>query len=167
MRRYCTPRLSSYDSIVILDYSRLTLDRCPQALAMMQRFYAEESLEYREERARPALEGIIARPELGGWWFILADGEAVGYFVLTACYSLEFGGRFALLDEFYVVPDRRGAGIGALVLDRVQEEAARMGVSAIRLEVDRLNPRVRGFYARSGFAAHDRDLMTKWLPAVS
>ena len=130
---------------------------------MMRRFYAGESLDYREARARGALEELAAGPDLGGFWFIEADGRAAGYFVLTVCYSLEFGGRYALLDEFFLEADRRGAGIGARALVRIQEEAARMGVAALRLEVDRLNPRIRGFYVRFGFEAHARDLMTKWL----
>jgi len=148
-----------------LDYSRLAPDRIAEVLSLMRRFYTEESLEFREERARGALEELVARPELGGLWLIEVDGVAAGYFVLGMCFSLEFGGRFALLDEFYVEPGRRGAGLGARALERAQEEAARMGVATVRLEVDRDNSRLCAFYARSGFAAHERDLMTKWLRA--
>jgi GNAT superfamily N-acetyltransferase len=150
---------------VNLDYRRLTRDCIPDALAMMSRFYTEERLQFHEERTRRALEEVLGAGDRGGWWFIVADGQVAGYFALTACFSLEFGGRFALLDEFFMLAEFRGGGIGALALDRVQEEAARMGVAAIRLEVDRSNTRLQAFYRRSGFAAHDRDLMTKWLSA--
>lgn len=146
-----------------LDYTKLNAARTAEALALMRRFYTEEALDYREARARHALEHLAAHPEAGGFWFIEADGRAVGYFVLTVCHSLEFGGRFALLDEFFVDAAHRGAGTGALALARIEEEAARLGVEALRLEVDRANARVRAFYQRSGFAAHPRDLMTKWL----
>lgn len=141
----------------------MTAARTGEGLAAMRRFYEEESLEFREERARQALEQLLEHPDCGGLWFIERGAAAVGYFVLTACWSLEFGGKYALLDEFFVERSRRGAGIGAAALRRILEEAERMDVSAIRLEVDRLNPRVRAFYQRSGFAAHDRDLMTRWL----
>ncbi len=134
-----------------------------EALAMMRRFYAEEGLEFREERARRAVEHLAAHPEAGGFWFIEDGGRAVGYFALTLCHSLEFGGRFALLDEFFVEPEHRGAGVGALALARIEEEAASLGVEAVRLEADRGNPRVRAFYRRNGFTAHERDIMTKWL----
>jgi diamine N-acetyltransferase len=146
-----------------VDYQRLTRDRIGEALAMMRRFYTEERLEFQEDRARPGLEELIAGTDRGGWWFILADGQVAGYFVLTVSFSLEFGGRFALLDEFFVFAEWRGRGIGARAIERVEEEAARMGVAAIRLEVDRVNSRLEGFYARSGFVMHDRDLMSKWL----
>ena len=146
-----------------VDYQRLTRDRIPEALAMMRRFYTEERLELHEDRARPGLEELIAGADRGGWWFIVADGKVAGYFVLTVSFSLEFGGRFALLDEFFVLAESRGGGIGTQSLERVEEEAARMGVAAMRLEVDRSNARLQAFYARSGFVAHDRDLMSKWL----
>jgi GNAT superfamily N-acetyltransferase len=162
---FCILSLTKYHGEVALDYSRLTAGRILEALELMRRFYTEESLEFRVARAQSALEQLTADPSRGCLWFIESAGRAVGYFVITSCYSLEFGGRFALLDEFYVTPEARGAGVGAQALTRIQEEAARMGVAALRLEVDRHNPRVRAFYARSGFAAHDRDLMTKWLRA--
>jgi GNAT superfamily N-acetyltransferase len=149
---------------MIVNYRRLTRDCIPEALAVMRRFYTEEGLEFRDERARGALEQMVgAEDQCGSCWFILADGRAVGYFVLTCCFSLEFGGRFALLDEFYVLAEWRGGGIGALALLRVEEEATRMGMASIRLEVDRGNGRLRAFYARSGFVSHDRDMMSKWL----
>jgi GNAT superfamily N-acetyltransferase len=150
-------------ALTMLDYTRLDAQRITAALAMMRRFYSEEQLDFREERAHTALEYLAAHPEAGGFWFIQDGGRAVGYFVLTLCHSLEFGGRFALLDEFFVEAAQRGAGTGARALARIEEEAARMGVDAVRLEVDRANVRARAFYARSGFAAHERDLMTKWL----
>ncbi len=146
-----------------LNFVRLEPSRLPEALALMARFYREEALEYREKRARSALEQLLAQPDYGGFWFIEAGGHAAGYFVLTVCYSLEFGGRYALLDEFFVEAESRGAGIGARALARIGEEAARMGLAALRLEVDRFHPRLRAFYARAGFEPHQRDLMTKWL----
>jgi len=137
-----------------------TLDR---ALALMSDFYAEEALDYREPRARAALHSLLDDPALGVFRFIQLAGESVGYFVLTLGFSLEFAGRFALLDEFYVVPAHRGHGLGTLALAEIRHAALSLGVAALRLEVDRDNPRVRAFYQRSGFVAHDRDLMTQWL----
>jgi GNAT superfamily N-acetyltransferase len=133
------------------------------ALALMASFYTEESLDFRESRARRALEQLLADPNHGIFRFIELDGEPAGYFVLTLGFSLEFEGRFALLDEFYVVPAHRGRGIGAEVLRHIQRGAESLGVVALRLEVDRANPRVRAFYQRAGFVPHDRDLMTQWI----
>ena len=143
-----------------LDFVRLTAPRTTEALAWMQRFYEEESLEFSEHRAAGALRQLLEHPDCGGFWFIEPDGITAGYFVLTACWSLELGGKYALLDEFFVEPTLRGKGIGADALQRIVEQAGQMGVASIRLEVDRRNPRVQAFYERSGFVAHDRNLMT-------
>jgi GNAT superfamily N-acetyltransferase len=129
----------------------------------MHAFYIEESLDFREARARHALERLLAEPAHGIFRYIQFDAELVGYFVLTVGFSLEFGGRFALLDEFYVTPARRGLGLGGRTLGHIQRAAAELGVAALRLEVDRTNPRLRAFYRRAGFVPHDRDLMTHWI----
>ena len=148
-------------------FAPLALDTVDTALTLMASFYAEEALDYQETRARRALESLLAAPTYGGLWFIQANGQLIGYFVLTLGFSLEFAGRFALLDEFYVAPAHRGRGAGAQALDYIQAAAASLGCDAIRLEVDRANPRVRAFYQRSGFQPHERDLMTKWLTKSS
>jgi GNAT superfamily N-acetyltransferase len=142
----------------------LTADRIAEALGLMQRFYAELALECSPERARAALEELLRAPQSGGWWFLESDGRTVGYFVLTLGFSLEFAGRFALLDEFFVLTESRSQGIGGGALREAEALAAAMGASALRLEVDRNDARLCGFYRRSGFASHGRDIMTKWLP---
>jgi GNAT superfamily N-acetyltransferase len=141
----------------------LTAAGLDTALALMAAFYAEESLDYRQPRARRALEHLLAEPARGVFQFIHLNGAPVGYFVLTLAFSLEFAGPFALLDEFYVQPAHRAGGIGTQTLRHIQTLSASVGVAALRLEVDRANPRVRALYQRAGFIAHDRDLMTMWL----
>jgi GNAT superfamily N-acetyltransferase len=145
----------------------LASDTVQTALALMRTFYTEEALDYREPRARGALLQLLAGPSHGGLWFIETGGVFIGYFVLTLGFSLEFAGRFALLDEFYVERAHRGHGIGTQALDFIQLTAESLGVAAIRLEVDRANPRARAFYQRAGFEPHDRDLMTKSLAKTS
>jgi ribosomal protein S18 acetylase RimI-like enzyme len=100
---------------------------------------------------------------LGGAWLIESAGETVGYLVLTICFSLEFHGRFALLDEFYLVDSARGQGIGTLALGFVEQECRIRGLKAVRLEVGRTNLRALGLYRRAGFEVEERHLMTKWL----
>lgn len=126
----------------------------------MQAFYAEEGLAYEAGRAEQALGLLLADPTLGRAW--LVEG-GVGYVVVTAGFSLEFAGRFALLDEIYLVPEARGRGLGGRMLAFVAEACRAKGFQALRLEVERHNAHARGLYSRSGFVAHDRDLMTRML----
>jgi len=135
----------------------LTVDRMEEALGMMERFYAEVGIEFQRDRARRALESL---PGFGGWWFLEKDGHRAGYFVLTLGYSLEFGGRYALLDEFFVEKVWRGQGLGASAMPRILEEARAMGAGAIHLEAD---GHVCEFYRRSGFVARHREMMSRWM----
>jgi GNAT superfamily N-acetyltransferase len=132
---------------------------------MMERFYADVDLAFDRERARRAIVGLS---DFGGWWFLEQDGVTIGYFVLTAGYSLEFGGRYVLLDEFFVEQAWRGKGIGSAALAQVLEEARAMGARAVHLEADRHSGAMR-LYERAGFTARGREMMTRWVesPASS
>jgi diamine N-acetyltransferase len=155
------------------EFSALTAGTLEHALRMMGRLYSEAGAAHDRERARRAAEGLMANPELGGVWLIhvigeqvhgeQVDGEPVGYLCVTLCYSLEFDGRFALLDELYLEEAWRGRGIGAQAIAFATEWSRARGLAAIRLEVAHTNSRALGLYRREGFKAHDRHLMTKWL----
>jgi ribosomal protein S18 acetylase RimI-like enzyme len=132
-------------------------------LGLMRGLYASDHLEYEETRARRALAGLLAEPALGGVWLMESGGGVLGYAVLTLGYSLEFGGRFWVLDELFIRDEHRGQGVGGQVLRRIEEMARALGLHAVRLEVSRSNGRARELYRRAGFEAHDRDLMTLWL----
>lgn len=132
-------------------------------IALMRAFYAEEGLAYEDARARMALGALLADEALGRV-FRLHHGDALaGYVVLTFGYSLEFAGRFALLDEIYLRPEVRGRGWGRAALAFVEAACRELGMAAIRLEVERHNGHARRLYGRAAYEAHDRDLMTRYL----
>lgn len=133
------------------------------ALDLMHRLYTEPGGTHHRQRARRAMEYLLTRPESGGVWFLEAAGELAGYVVVTACFSLEFGGSFGLLDELYLLPGFRGRGLGSAALGFAGEWCRAHGCEALRLEVDLANERALGLYRRAGFETHHRDLMTKWL----
>lgn len=132
-----------------------------ELLACMAAFYAEEGLAFDPARQGAALATLLADRALGRVFWI---GDKLGYVAVTAAYSLEFGGAFALLDEIWLRPEARGRGLGAQALRQTCEGLAVTGHKAVRLEVERHNAHARGLYARCGFEAHDRDLMTWYSP---
>jgi ribosomal protein S18 acetylase RimI-like enzyme len=132
-------------------------------LDFIRGLYAAEHISFDEDRAARALGGLLEEPSPGWIWIVERRGEPVGYAVVTLGYSLEFGGRFALLDELFIAESHRGAGVGRQVLDRIAEVCREMRLQAVRLEVERANEAACGLYRRAGFVAHDRDLMTLWL----
>jgi GNAT superfamily N-acetyltransferase len=134
-----------------------------RVVAMMAQLYAHGDSAFDLARARQATEALLREPEFGGVWMIEVDGSLAGYIVVLLGYSLEFGGRFGLLDELYVAESHRGRGLGASAIEFAGEQCRARGWQALRLEVGQENLRGQALYRRAGFYMHDRFLMTKWI----
>lgn len=132
-------------------------------LDLMQGLYAFDHIPFNLARARRALLVLLADSSLGRVCLVEADGEAIGYAALTWGYSLEFGGRFALLDELFIREAHRGQGAGRQLLAFLETLCRMLGLQALRLEVERANHGARDLYTKVGFEPHDRDLMTLWI----
>ena len=133
------------------------------ALALRRRLYLHEDLAWEPAGDAALLLALIADPSSGILWLIEVEGQIAGYLLLTFCYSLEFQGRFGLLDEFFIEPAWRGQGLGSAALAFAETACRERGLKALRLEVGHANPRALELYRRHGFAVEPRHLMTKWL----
>lgn len=71
--------------------------------------------------------------------------------------------RDAFLDELYIEDTARGVGLGPEALEIAEAYCRETGVRALHLEVEERRESARALYRRSGFEAHGRELMTKWL----
>lgn len=107
----------------------------------------------RLDTIRPLLGGD---DDLGMVWLIEAAGGAVGYIALCFGYSIEFGGRDAFVDEFFIVEAERGRGLGREALELVKSKAAEAGVRVLHLEVARTNTAAKTFYGKAGFQSRER-----------
>lgn len=132
-------------------------------LGFMRDFYLHESLTLNEEAARGALQQLITDESKGRVWLIEADGETVGYTVLTFGFSLEFHGRDAFVDELFIVAEWRGRGIGRQTLEFLSAACRTHGIAALHLEVERANTVAQELYRKAGFVDHDRYLLTRWV----
>ena len=129
----------------------------------MRELYEHEGIPFDLGVSTSALNVLINTPALGEVRLMQEDGEVLGYFALTFGYSLEFHGRFALLDEMYIRDEHRSKGLGRAALNAVEEICREHGIEALRLEVEQSNLHAQSLYRSSGFESHDRALMTKWL----
>ena len=142
----------------------VTADSIARVLPFMTRLYGQDHLDYDPARARRVSEWLIANPDCGGLWLIDSEGVEVGYFALTVCVSIEFHGRFAMLDELYIDESARGRAIGPEAIAFATSWAQARGFKALRLEVADENAHAQHVYEKNGFNLHnDRRLMTKWL----
>lgn len=136
-------------------------------LALMHELFVEDSLPdqraFDSQRARAAVVDLVNNPSYGCVWLLCEERAVVGYLALTFGYSLEFHGRDAFIDELYVRPSYRGRGWGTRAMEHAEIFAQSEKVRAIHLEVGRHNIAAQELYRRSGYADHDRYLMTKWV----
>jgi|SRR5215467_1740230 len=144
-------------------FQLLSGDEFPALLEMMREFYAEQEMRFDEKAARAAIERLLKSPQLGQVYLIFRGSSLAGYFALTFCFSLEFHGRFGLLDELYLREPFRRMKLGEGVVGFAEGICRREGLAALRLEVGRENAPARALYQKAGFAEDARNLMTKWL----
>jgi GNAT superfamily N-acetyltransferase len=87
-------------------------------------------------------------------WLAFLDGHAVGTFVLRFSDERVWGpddGRAGYLHRLATRPDRAGQGLGARLLDEAGELISARGRQWLRLDCDRGNHRLRGYYEELGF----------------
>jgi GNAT superfamily N-acetyltransferase len=135
----------------------------PILLEMMQEYYRFDGHAFDRQKAQIALVNFLRDPAFGRAWLICDQETPVGYVVLTFGYSLEYLGRDAFLDEFYLRESHRGRGWGRRALQFVEEQARTFEIRSIHLEVVRENTHAKEFYRRAGYADHRHSLMSKWI----
>ncbi len=126
------------------------------ALPLVAAFHAEEHTEVTAEARRAAVSWLLGDPSLGVFWLIEAAGRPVGYIAVALGFSIEFGGRDAFLDEFWLAPELRGRGHGRAALRLAAEDLSARRVLALHLEVDDGNEAAIGLYAAEGFERRGR-----------
>lgn len=135
----------------------------PTILDMMEDFNHHEQIAWQRGPGEAPLRALIGDPGLGLVCLGEQDGAAVGYAIVTWGFDLEWAGRDCFLTELYVRPERRGAQLGARLLEQATALAREAGARAIHLVVRHDNPTARALYERAGFEAIPRTLMTRRL----
>jgi GNAT superfamily N-acetyltransferase len=135
----------------------------PTLLALMREFYPEQQMRLDEKAAIAAAKGLANDPALGQIYLVFRGAELAGYFALTFCFSLEFQGRFALLDELYIREGFRRQRLGKTVVAFVEGICKKAGIKALRLEVGQENSPAHALYRGARLEQDKRFLFTKWL----
>lgn len=144
-------------------FQLLSEQEIPSLLEMMHEFYAHQEMRFEKGAAIGAINQVIEKPEHGQIYLIFRGNDLAGYFALTFCFSLEFHGRFGLLDEVYLREAFRGQHLGKSIVTFAEDLCKKGGIQALRLEVGRENQPAQSLYRATGFKVDERNLMTKWL----
>jgi GNAT superfamily N-acetyltransferase len=130
-------------------------------IELVREFRKNEKLPFDENIDSDVLRHFLADESLGKAYLVQQEDEVLGYIILTLGYSLEYRGRDAFIDEFYIRPTHRGKGIGTQMLAFAEDACRELGVRSLHLEVDFENLDAQRLYDRVGYQRHNRFLMTK------
>jgi GNAT superfamily N-acetyltransferase len=140
----------------IVTIERVTPTTCADAVPLVAQQLAEHEIPLSSESLRAALLGLVDGANRGAVLLARERGVAVGVADMSYVWSLEHGGHSAWLDELFVVPDRRGHGIGTALLQHALALAREAGCIGFDLEVARGHERADHLYARTGFHQLER-----------
>lgn len=117
--------------------------------------FSEHGIDRSAEALSAAVLDLLSEAARGT--ILLAyDPDPVGVAVLAYTWTLEHGGLVAWLDELFVVPERRGRGLGQALLRCALDVAREKACRAVELEVDSDHARAEHLYEREGFAVLSR-----------
>lgn len=144
---------------------RIKRDDKPKLLQIMEEFYGSPALLHHTQKdvlSRVIDDCISDMPFLRG--YIAVDGakDIVGYTMLSVGYSTEYGGIGVMIEDLCVVPEARGRGIGAKLIEHVCDTYIGKAVR-VRLEVAPSNTRAIALYERCGFTEIEYKQMGKLL----
>lgn len=135
-------------------------------LKLVEELFEYEVLPQKFEQTSQAIHQLLSNPELGQAWYIEVEQEGekmiAGHIVISYSFSVEYGGRIGLIDQFYLKPEWRQQGIGTELIPQIEQHMCEAGVHALSLEVNIGNSGARSFYEKHGFIPRRQFcLMTK------
>jgi GNAT superfamily N-acetyltransferase len=142
-----------------------TIDDIDGLLPMVEQYWRFENIEgYDPARMRALLTRVLEDASLGRAWIARVYGEPAGYLLAVYVFSLEFQGMTAEIDEFFVLPQHRGLGIGASMLAAAEAQFRIEECTNVSLQLGRSNEAARKFYRQHGFEDRDGyELVSKML----
>ena len=130
-------------------------------MPMVRAFYRHFSYPFDLKEKMIALQQLVESRNIGRVWRIRQGDEDIGYVLVAFTFSLEYGGRVAMIDELYVNQEGRQTGIGSMVLNKVELICQRIGINIFQLETEPHNQRATALYNRLGYRDYGRNLLTK------
>ncbi len=142
-----------------------TVEDIGSLLPMVEQYWKFENIEgFDPARMRALLTRVLEDASLGRIWISRVYGEPAGYLLAVYVFSLEHQGITAEIDEFFLVPQHRGLGIGASMLAAAEAQFRIEECTNVSLQLGRSNEDARRFYRENGFEGRDGfELVSKML----
>jgi GNAT superfamily N-acetyltransferase len=98
-----------------------------------------------------ALYLFLEHPDMGFVWMAYDDDGVAGICVVCYAVSTSMGALVAKLDDVSVKADRRGEGIGTVLIKALKQQLTKESVRRIDVAVHLQNLEARAFYERLEF----------------
>jgi GNAT superfamily N-acetyltransferase len=131
--------------------------------SLVLQFYEINPDDPQSEKLKGLLAELLTHPKYGSVFLIKQGSEILGYAVLCFGFSLEYGGRDAFIDEFFIRKDFRNKKIGGEILDYLCKYARTTGIKALHIEVKEKYKEAERLYERKGFSLHSSKFLSKIL----
>ncbi|MBI5914035.1 MAG: GNAT family N-acetyltransferase [Bacteroidetes bacterium] len=115
-----------------------------------------------EAKIARTVEKFTGEPNRGRIFIFEKQREIAGYAIVNYFWSNEFGGEIRYIDELYVQPAFRNAGLGSRFFSFLEKFYQNDAV-AFSLETTKENQKATALYRRLGFHAHHNFVMFKQL----
>jgi len=115
------------------------------------------------EKFEVTFEQALLHPELITLLIIETDeGESIGFANLMTIFSIWAHGKALILDDLYIVPERRGSGMGRCVLKYVEDFAMANGYKRFQFLSESHNEKAYEFYTALGYGSEDMKFYVKY-----
>ncbi len=111
------------------------------------------------EANRTAIRESVARHAVGDTLVVARDDGLIGFAMVTVeTGAFEQDCTRGVVENLYVVPERRSEGVGTALLDAAEATLWDRDVDVVSLEVMAENRQAREFYRRRGYDPHRIEL---------
>jgi aminoglycoside 6'-N-acetyltransferase I len=138
------------------------LDDLPDLLRLAREFYDEDGFTTSDADLDRNFRALFAAGGSAHICLALDGRTAVGFALTTTDLVLE-SGLVAELQDLYVVPERRGIGVGRRLMQDAKEWATEQGASQFEIVVAPNGQDISGlirYYVKNGFRDEGRRLLT-------
>ncbi len=129
-------------------------------LSVIEKFYFDFGYQFEIAQHTVVVQQFMMNKQLGSIWIIAYEEECIGYLALTYGFTFGYGGRDALIDEFYIIDSYRNRGLGSWVLDKIKQEVIQLGFVALNLQIESSHARAMDLYTKAGFQDLKRKTLT-------
>jgi GNAT superfamily N-acetyltransferase len=97
------------------------------------------------------VKSLLRQENLATAYFIMLEGERIGYVILTRYHSVEKGGLTFYIDELYVEEVFRRKGVGAKIIEKIFDIARIEGAKGLWAQAEPYNKAAQEFFIAQGF----------------